>query len=158
MQRGQAQEWVDDLVERSRKASESFVEAVRSEVGTQLSHLGANSIEDVAKQVADILKRSASAGRSATSSARGRVAATAATAKKAATRATKRGASAQRRHEEDGEEEGSGKDSRGEEGPGQEGGHQEGPGEESRAEEGAGQEDGSEEEPLNAQRVVSDVH
>jgi polyhydroxyalkanoate synthesis regulator phasin len=92
VQRSQAQTWVDDLVERSRNASEQFVETIRSEVVSQLSHLGVNSVDDVAKQVADILKRSASAGRSATSNAAGRAAATASRASKAAKSATKRSA------------------------------------------------------------------
>ncbi len=36
IQRSQAQEWVDNLVERSRKTSEQVLELVRHEVATQL--------------------------------------------------------------------------------------------------------------------------
>jgi polyhydroxyalkanoate synthesis regulator phasin len=66
IQRSQAQEWVDNLVERSRKSSEQVLELVRHEVATQLSRIDADSLEAIANQVAEILKRSADAGRSAT--------------------------------------------------------------------------------------------
>lgn len=68
VQRGQAQHWVDDLVERSRKASEELVHLIRAEVSSQLGSLGVDP-EDLAKQVAEILKHSAGVGRKATSSA-----------------------------------------------------------------------------------------
>lgn len=61
-QRAQAQERMDDLVERSRKAAESLVEMVRSEVANQMGALGLDP-EDLARQAAEILRRSADAGR-----------------------------------------------------------------------------------------------
>ena len=61
VQRGQAQQWVDDLVERSRKASEDLIHLVRTEVSNQLAALGVDP-EDLAKQVADILQHSAGRG------------------------------------------------------------------------------------------------
>ena len=66
IQRGQAQEWVDNLVERSRKTSDQVLELVRHEVTTQLNRMDGKSLEAIASQVADILKRSAEAGRNAT--------------------------------------------------------------------------------------------
>ena len=69
IQREQAQEWVDNLVERSRKTSEQILDLVRNEVATQLSKIDASSLETLAGQVADLLKRSAEAGRSATAGA-----------------------------------------------------------------------------------------
>src|SRR5580700_10869321 len=66
IQRGQAQEWVDNLVERSRKTSDQVLELVRHEVTTQLNRMDGKSLEAIASQVADILKKSAEAGRSAT--------------------------------------------------------------------------------------------
>ena len=69
IQRGQAQEWVDNLVDRSRKTSEQVLELVRHEVSAQLSRIDSSAVENLANQVADILKRSAEAGRSATAGA-----------------------------------------------------------------------------------------
>jgi polyhydroxyalkanoate synthesis regulator phasin len=61
-----ARAWVDDLVERSRKSREALLVQVRHEVSRQLESLGITSLEDVAKQVATLLGRSAEAGRAAT--------------------------------------------------------------------------------------------
>ena len=66
IQRSQAQEWVDNLVDRSRRTSEQVLELVRHEVAAQLEKIDAKSLESIANQVAEILKRSAEAGRSAT--------------------------------------------------------------------------------------------
>ena len=66
IQRSQAQEWVDTLVERSRKTSEQIIEMVRHEVSAQLSRVDGKAIENLSKQVADVLKKSADAGRKAT--------------------------------------------------------------------------------------------
>jgi polyhydroxyalkanoate synthesis regulator phasin len=66
IQRDQAQEWVDNLVERSRKTSEQFLDLVRHEVATQLKKIDTPALEALAGQVADLLKRSATAGRTAT--------------------------------------------------------------------------------------------
>ncbi len=85
VQRGQASDWVDDLVERSRKASEELMAVVRKEVQHQLHSLNVNP-DDLAKQVADILKHTADAGRAATSKAAQRAGTTAKAAKKTADR------------------------------------------------------------------------
>ena len=61
-QRAQAQQWVDDLVERGRDAAGDLVDAVRTEVSKQLQGLGLDP-EDLARQAADIMRRSAEAGR-----------------------------------------------------------------------------------------------
>jgi polyhydroxyalkanoate synthesis regulator phasin len=84
IQRSQAQEWVDTLVERSRKTSEQIIEMVRHEVATQLSRVDAKSIENLSKQVADVLKKSADAGRRATHDATQRAEKTATAARKRA--------------------------------------------------------------------------
>ena len=68
LQRGQAQEWVDDVVERSRKASEDLVHMIRSEVSHQLTAMGIDR-DNLARQVADLVRQSAEAGRRATSGA-----------------------------------------------------------------------------------------
>ena len=66
IQRSQAQEWVDNLVERSRRSSEQVLELVRHEVASQLERIDPKSLEALANQVAEVLKKSAKAGRSAT--------------------------------------------------------------------------------------------
>ncbi len=66
IQRNQAQEWVDNLVERSRKSSEQILELVRHEVASQLDRIDPKFLESIANQVAEVLKKSAEAGRSAT--------------------------------------------------------------------------------------------
>src|SRR5271170_615869 len=66
IQRNQAQDWVDNLVERSRKSSEQILELVRHEVASQLVKIDSKSLESLANQVAEVLKKSAKAGRSAT--------------------------------------------------------------------------------------------
>lgn len=71
LDRGQSQQWVDDLVERSRRASQDVVQLVRHEVRSQLAALGVDP-DDLARQVADILRRTAEAGRQATDQAAGR--------------------------------------------------------------------------------------
>ena len=62
MQREQAQQWVDDLIDRSRRATEDVFDFVRSEVTKQLDALGLDP-EQLAHQAAEILRRSAEAGR-----------------------------------------------------------------------------------------------
>ena len=88
LQRDQASEWVDDLVERSRKASEELVAIVRREVENQLRSLSVNP-DQLAKQVAEILKHSADVGRTATSHAATRAGSTAKAARQAADRVAK---------------------------------------------------------------------
>jgi polyhydroxyalkanoate synthesis regulator phasin len=84
IQRSQAQEWVDTLVERSRKSSDQIIEMVRHEVSAQLSRVDGKAIENLSKQVADVLKKSADAGRRATHDATQRAEKTATAARKRA--------------------------------------------------------------------------
>lgn len=84
IQRSQTQEWVDTLVERSRKTSEQIIEMVRHEVSAQLSRVDGKAIENLSKQVADVLKKSADAGRRATHDATQRAEKTATAARKRA--------------------------------------------------------------------------
>ncbi len=84
IQREQTQEWVDNLVERSRKTSEQILELIRHEVSAQLSKIDATALETLAGQVSDLLKRSAAAGRSATADAAAHAAKGAQAAKDAA--------------------------------------------------------------------------
>jgi polyhydroxyalkanoate synthesis regulator phasin len=56
---------VDELIERSKKSREVLVTQVRHEVVRQLDHIGITSVEDLANQVADLLGRTADAGRAA---------------------------------------------------------------------------------------------
>jgi polyhydroxyalkanoate synthesis regulator phasin len=66
IQRDQAQEWIDNLVERSHKTSEQILDLVRHEVAQQLKKVDGSALEKLANQVADLLKRSADAGRNVT--------------------------------------------------------------------------------------------
>jgi polyhydroxyalkanoate synthesis regulator phasin len=84
IQRNQAQEWVDTLVDRSRKSSEQIVDIVRREVAAQLSRVDGKAIENLSKQVADVLKKSADAGRRATHDATQQAGKTASAARKQA--------------------------------------------------------------------------
>jgi polyhydroxyalkanoate synthesis regulator phasin len=86
IQRSQTQEWVDTLVDRSRKTSEQFIEMVRHEVAAQLNRVDSKAIENLSKQVADVLKKSADAGRRATHDATQRAEKTATAARKRAGR------------------------------------------------------------------------
>jgi polyhydroxyalkanoate synthesis regulator phasin len=90
IQRNQAQEWVDNLVERSRKTSEQIIEMVRHEVAAQLNRVDAKAIEGLANQVADVLKKSADAGRKATKDATHRAEKTAKKARSEAEKTAKR--------------------------------------------------------------------
>jgi polyhydroxyalkanoate synthesis regulator phasin len=65
--RGDARAKVDELIERSRKSQEALFAQVRHEVDRQLEHLGITNLEDLAKQVASLIGRTADAGRAATS-------------------------------------------------------------------------------------------
>jgi polyhydroxyalkanoate synthesis regulator phasin len=49
LQRKQAQQAVDDLLERSRKNTEQLVDLVRREITTQLSTLGVATKDDIAR-------------------------------------------------------------------------------------------------------------
>ncbi len=61
---------VDELLEQSRKRREAFVAQVRQEVSRQLEHAGITSLEDLARQVAALLQRTAEAGRATASGAK----------------------------------------------------------------------------------------
>ena len=61
-QRAQAQQWVDELVDRGRDAAGDLVDVVRTEVSKQLQGLGLDP-EDLARQAAEVMRRSAAAGR-----------------------------------------------------------------------------------------------
>jgi polyhydroxyalkanoate synthesis regulator phasin len=56
---------VEELIERSRKGREVLVAQVRHEVTRQLDGVGVTNLEDLAKQVASLLGRTAEAGRAA---------------------------------------------------------------------------------------------
>jgi polyhydroxyalkanoate synthesis regulator phasin len=60
---------VDELLERSRKGRELVVAQVRHEVTRQLETVGITNLEDLAKQVATLLGRSAATGKAATGKA-----------------------------------------------------------------------------------------
>jgi polyhydroxyalkanoate synthesis regulator phasin len=82
---------VEELIERSKKSREALVTQVRHEVGRQLDHIGITSVEDLANQVADLLGRTADAGRAATAkkaTAKKKAAAKKAPAKKAPAKKT----------------------------------------------------------------------
>ena len=86
IQRSQAQEWVDNLVERSRRSSEQVLELVRHEVASQLERIDPKSLEALARQVAEVMKKSAAAGRSATKDVTTQAGRTATRARDAATK------------------------------------------------------------------------
>jgi polyhydroxyalkanoate synthesis regulator phasin len=92
IQREQTQEWVDNLVERSRKTSEQILDLIRHEVSAQLSKIDATALETLAGQVSDLLKRSAAAGRNATADAAAHAARGAQAARDAAEKVTPSGA------------------------------------------------------------------
>ena len=103
VQRDQAQQWVDDFLDRSRQGSESLLGLVKEEVTNQLAALGitSNSIEELTKVVTDLVQRTSQAGKAATSSARSAAKRTAqrgrqATKKSPAKRATAKRATAKR--------------------------------------------------------------
>lgn len=88
LQRGQAQQWVDEIVERSRKASEDLVRVIRNEVKHQLTAMGIDR-DSLARQVAELMRQSAEAGRRATGGA-------GATARRTVTRVTAKKAPAKK--------------------------------------------------------------
>ena len=57
---------VDELIERSREMRELFVSQVRREVDHQLEVMGFTGLEDLARQVASMLQRTADVGRAST--------------------------------------------------------------------------------------------
>ena len=95
-QRSQAQQWVDDVIVRSRAATEELIEKFRKHVSGQLEAHGIEP-EDLAKQVSDVLKRTAATGRSATSDAATKVSDTANAAKRTMETAADKGRAATKR-------------------------------------------------------------
>jgi polyhydroxyalkanoate synthesis regulator phasin len=69
LERGRAQDWIEDLVKRSREASETLVSTVTSEVDRQLGDLGLKNLDldDLAQRVAAIIGRAGIVGRTVTS-------------------------------------------------------------------------------------------
>jgi polyhydroxyalkanoate synthesis regulator phasin len=69
LERGRAQDWIEDLVRRSREASEALVSTVSSEVDRQLGERGLKNfdLDDLAQRVAAIITMAGNAGRTATS-------------------------------------------------------------------------------------------
>jgi len=67
LQRGDAKARVDELLERSRQGTEVIVTTVRSEVNRQLGAVGITNLEDLAKQVAALIGRTAGTAKSAAS-------------------------------------------------------------------------------------------
>jgi polyhydroxyalkanoate synthesis regulator phasin len=65
-QSGDARAKVDELIERSRRGRELLVAQVRHEVARQMESAGITNLEDLAKQVAALLGRTAATGRAAT--------------------------------------------------------------------------------------------
>lgn len=63
---GEARAKVDELIERSREVREVFVAQVRREVDHQLEVMGFTGLEDLARQVASVLQRTADVGRATT--------------------------------------------------------------------------------------------
>jgi polyhydroxyalkanoate synthesis regulator phasin len=68
LERIHAQEWIDDLLKRSREASENLVGQVSSEVDRQLGELGLKNLDldDLAEKVAGIIGLAATMGRNVT--------------------------------------------------------------------------------------------
>lgn len=81
VQRHEAAEWVEDLVERSRKTTESVAETVRTEVQKQLENLGLVEPAKAAKATAK--KAAKKSGDSAKTTAKKTAKKAASTAKKA---------------------------------------------------------------------------
>ena len=83
LQRDQTQQFVDELVDRSRKNTEMLLETVRKEVADQLSNLGIATKADL-----DALERRISGGGSGRSAGTSAARATKSTAKTVAKKAT----------------------------------------------------------------------
>lgn len=69
LERGHAQDWIEDLVRRSREASETLVSTVSSEVDRQLGDRGLKNfdLDDLAQRVAAIITTAGNAGHAVTS-------------------------------------------------------------------------------------------
>ncbi len=89
VQSEQAQKFVDDLVARSRKNTDKFLEAVRQEVQTQVANLGLATQDDIArieKKLAALGKPAAKKTAAAKTAAKKKTPAKKSTAKRAATK------------------------------------------------------------------------
>jgi len=89
VQSEQAQKFVDDLVARSRKNTDKFLEAVRQEVQTQVANLGLATQDDIArieKKLAAFGKPAAKKTAAAKTAAKKKTPAKKSTAKRAATK------------------------------------------------------------------------
>jgi polyhydroxyalkanoate synthesis regulator phasin len=64
--RGDARAKVEELIERGRTSQEALFAQVRHEVDRQLEHFGITDLDDLAKQVAALIGRTAEAGRTTT--------------------------------------------------------------------------------------------
>lgn len=69
VERNRAQDWIEDLVKRSREASETLVATVGSEVDRQLGDRGLKDLDldDLAQRVAKIIGMAGTMGRTVTS-------------------------------------------------------------------------------------------
>ena len=69
LERNRAQDWIEDLVKRSREASETLVATVSSEVDRQLGDRGLKNLDldDLAQRVAEIIEMAGTVGRTVTS-------------------------------------------------------------------------------------------
>lgn len=72
IQRGQAQDWVEDLLQRSRKNVEALSVTVRREVAGQLKALGIETVDDLVEMVRDVVNSTVDQAREAGSSALGK--------------------------------------------------------------------------------------
>jgi polyhydroxyalkanoate synthesis regulator phasin len=68
LERTRAQEWIEDLVKRSREASETLVSSISAEVERQLADRGLKNLDldDLAQRVAGILEHAGTVGRNVT--------------------------------------------------------------------------------------------
>ena len=66
LERARAQEWIEDLLKRSREASETLVSTISAEVDHQLGERGFKNLDldDLAQRVTAIIERAGTAGRS----------------------------------------------------------------------------------------------
>jgi polyhydroxyalkanoate synthesis regulator phasin len=68
LERTRAQEWIEDLVKRSREASETLVSSISAEVERQLADRGLKNLDldDLAQRVAGVLEHAGTVGRNVT--------------------------------------------------------------------------------------------
>jgi polyhydroxyalkanoate synthesis regulator phasin len=68
LERTRAQEWIEDLLKRSREASETLVSSISAEVERQLADRGLKNLDldDLAQRVAGIIEHAGAVGRNVT--------------------------------------------------------------------------------------------